>query len=221
MSKTNGTEGSRCRSYDEGEGDLGREELEAIENSVQMLRHHTFASLDIEDIEQEVRLMCLQAIRSGKFNPERQTLSAFLYVWSRSKLLNMHRNLVRRTDGGCTRCRNSDFCEPGGCKVHKRWERVNNAKASLSAPNSLGSNVHLHFCNTESQSEIAVSLSLLDERLPAQLRTDWLQMRDGVSLPASRRIKVEEAVASILGGEDEDEGHPESLGGTTPTRERF
>lgn len=199
---------------DSGEEQLDQSELDAIENSVQMLRHHTFASLDTEDIEQEVRLMCLQAIRSGKFNPERQTLSAFLYVWSRSKLLNMHRNLVRRTDGGCARCRNQDFCEPGGCKVHKRWERVNNAKASLSAPNSLGSNVHLHFSNEDSQNDIAVSLSLIDEILPADLRADWLQMRDGVSLPASRRVKVEEAVASILGGEDEDEGHPESLGGT-------
>ena len=52
------------------------------------------------------------------------------------------------------------------------------------------------------EAELAETIELIDTRLPAELRSAYLQMRDGVRVSKARRALVMDAVRRILEGDD-------------------
>jgi DNA-directed RNA polymerase specialized sigma24 family protein len=182
--------------------------LDAIERSVAILApSFVFGPYDIDDVRQQARLYALEAIEGGKYDPSRP-LENFIYTHCRNRLINLKRDKLHRTDVPCRRCHEGDFCTSDGvCKVYSEWRARNSAKANLMRPVALDrvADEKERRTRTDSTAEGDVQAAelkrLIDEKLPVELRADYLKMLGGVSIPPPRRKVVEAAVKDILRGE--------------------
>jgi hypothetical protein len=71
--------------------------LETIEDVAIRLanKFNGFAYFDCDDIKQEVRIVCLEAL--NKFNPAKGTLGVFLFAHSYNRITNKRRDTTERT----------------------------------------------------------------------------------------------------------------------------
>lgn len=177
---------------------------ETIEIVVNRLSsRYIFGSYLLEDIKQQGRLFALEAVpRWDGVRP----LENFLYRHVKNRLGNLKRDKFRRNDPPCHECFEAvdvSTCHGGSgvCRRHADYEKRNEAKACLA---------RLATAEPESPprgkemepSEVAClreSLSLIEEKLPIELRGDYLRMRAGAKLPRARRELVEKEVRLILG----------------------
>jgi DNA-directed RNA polymerase specialized sigma24 family protein len=168
--------------------------LDAIERSVAILApSFVFGPYDIDDVRQQARLYALEAIEGGKYDPSRP-LENFIYTHCRNRLINLKRDKLHRTDVPCRRCHEGDFCTADGvCKVYSEWRARNSAKANLMRPVALDrvADEKERRTRTDSTAEGDVQAAelkrLIDEKLPVELRADYLKMLGGVSIPPARR----------------------------------
>lgn len=181
--------------------------LEAIEKTVSLLAPtFVFAYYDLDDIKQFGRMEALQLLESEKFDPSRP-LENFLYVHIRRRLLNLWRKKLRRTDAPCLVCHQGEPCGPRGefCSKYASWLRRNQTKANLAQPLALDhiADERERRTRTDASSESDVELDELlrkiDLQLPLEFRQDYLKMREGLSVPKSRRREIESIIQSILG----------------------
>jgi hypothetical protein len=182
--------------------------LEAIERSVAILApSFVFGPYDLDDVRQQARLYALEVLETDKYDASRP-LANFLYTHIRNRLINLKRDKLHRTDVPCKRCHDGDFCTDGGpCKVYSEWRARNSSKANLMRPIALDHVADERERRTRTEStvhgdvETAELKRLIDERLPVELRADYLKMLGGVTIPPARRRAVEAAVKGILKGE--------------------
>lgn len=179
------------------EGMTEAQVLAAIEKTAAILSpSFVFGCYDLDDIKQEARQACLLAL--AKYDPSRP-LENFLYTHVRNRLINLKRNKFRRTDAPCKQCHSGEPCEDGSfCKVYERWVVRNDTKANLMRPSELAGE---SLDEQEGPDEEVIrneTWRLIDERLPASMRTTYLKMRDGVSVPKSKRDEVLAEIRSIL-----------------------
>lgn len=184
--------------------------METIERSACVLApSFVFGYFDLDDIKQTARMFGLEALKrwDGK-----RPLANFLYVHIRNRLINMKRDLLRRTDAPCRGCHEGRPCKDAvgtACPAYAAWAARNNAKASLMRPFAMpeqesgagvsGSGLLDTLCIEEMRERI-------DRELPVELRSTYLKMLDGVPVSRVERAAVAEAVRAILGGEsDHDE----------------
>jgi DNA-directed RNA polymerase specialized sigma24 family protein len=164
---------------------------------------HLFGGAD--DFAQEVILWSLEAVKS--FDPSRGALAGLLYRAARNKCLNKIRDTLTRADPPCAKCHSGSPCgsDGGRCPRYKAWVERNRNKANIHRP--LSASAHPALVETRvspapsaEDATTAQDLSLLiDQELPAELRADYLRMRDtDVAVPLHRRQKVQRAVADIL-----------------------
>lgn len=187
--------------------------LEAIEKVVNVLApSFVFGYFQLEDIQQQSRLFALKVLEKGKYDPSRP-LENFLYTGVYRLLLNLQRDKLKRNEPPCKKCHKGESCEDAydgqRCERYNAWVTRNQAKANLLRPldlnhisdekerrTRLASSVH-------EEVEIDEILKRIDVELPVELRSAYLQMRAGVSVPRAKRQQVEAAVKLILGGEVE------------------
>jgi DNA-directed RNA polymerase specialized sigma24 family protein len=186
--------------------------LQRIDLVVRLLcRNFFFGYFDLDDIKQEGRVEALLALPRydpGGFDEEgepRRKLENFLYAHVRNRLLNFYRNKCRRNDPPCPLChagRHGEHDDGQPCGKYLAWKRRNDAKANLLRPVFMEEAEYTPSTpsTVESDAEVNEALALLDRKLPAELRSDYLRMRGGEKLPKARRARVEAAVRAALGG---------------------
>jgi hypothetical protein len=183
--------------------------LEALEHVVVRLApKYVFGPHSLEDIKQEARMFALQALeKEGGFNPERGSLVQFFWTVCSSRLSNMKRDQMRRTDSPCRRCFSGHFCGEDGrpCPKFAAWRKRGEGKIKLMNASALHDVDEEKESRTRTESAVEAEaetrelLRLIDQKLPAHLRSDWLRMRSGVRLRTEKREAVERAVWAILG----------------------
>lgn len=187
------------------EGMSEEEVLATINRSVEMLCHSfVFGCYDIDDIRQEAWAFALEAM--PRYDPTRP-LGNFVYRHIRNRLLNLKRNKHRRNDPPCMLChRGHQHEHPDGevCVAYRRWKRRNDTKANLARPGGFEgvadekeTNMRLP-CRVGETAECNELLAAIDEKLPPDLRADYLRLRAKEPVPTARRTKVEAAIREIL-----------------------
>src|SRR5579884_2932262 len=185
--------------------------LACIERVVSLLGHRfSFPGYDAEDIEQEGRIMALEALPRYDPRPDAdgrptRPLANFLMAHVRRRLLNLKRDHYRRSDAPCKACHaGTEHERDRRCEVYAEWKARNDAKAKLARPLDI-SGVGDGHAGTRVESDVAATaemnemLGRIDRHLDVELRAAYLQMRAGKSVPRDRRVAVEHAVRHILG----------------------
>jgi DNA-directed RNA polymerase specialized sigma24 family protein len=182
--------------------------LEAIEKSVAILApSFVFGYFDVEDIKQEGRLEAFKVLEKEKYDPDRP-LANFLYTSIRNKYVNLLRDKLRRNDPPCQPCHIGDCCNPTGnaCEPYIAWRDRNAAKSNLMRPLDLAHVADENERRTRLESTVVSDVEtdeivkLIDAKLSVELRSTYLQMRAGVSVPKVKRKQVEDAVRDIIRG---------------------
>lgn len=157
-----------------------------------------------EDVAHEGVIIALEILAGDRYDPSRP-LENFLYVHLKRRLSNLVRRDFFRAEPPCSCC--DAFGAPvAPCKRWLEWHRRNTSKRNLMRPLDMAGVDDEHEPRMSSPSVVhqeAVSEELLgaiDANLPPELRSDYLRMREHVSIPKARRQRVREAVLAIIGG---------------------
>lgn len=195
------------------EGKTEQEVLAAIEKCVGILApSFAFGYFSREDMLQEARLFCLECL--PKFDATRN-LEAFFYSAVKHHLINIHRNKFKRADSPCKVCHKHEYSggvEPtcqqlgGFCTKYAAWKKRNASKAKLVNPSSIdlvtdeqAEKIGLcHDSESEQAMQLKETLELIDRNLPAYMRSTYLKMRDGVSVPKEDAKQVKNFLRELL-----------------------
>lgn len=161
----------------------------------------------VKDIEQQGIIFGLEILDAVNdigepiYDAERP-LENFLHVHIRNRLSNYKRDNYIRTEPPCQCC--PPFSPPAHpCQRWHDWHKRNFAKQNLMRP------IDMHSVSDEGESRMyshhdvegeAIGNELeklIDDKLPVDLRADYMRMRSHVTIPQARRNKVREAVAAI------------------------
>ncbi len=161
-----------------------------------------FGSYTPDDIRQEAVAEGLEAL--PRYDPDRP-LENFLRVHIRNRLLNLIRKEFKRSDPPCRACHKGHRCQYAGkgvCDKYQAWAARNNAKATLArGAGEAGAAETAVSDGIAATAEFSELTARIDAQLPTALRADYLRILAGNHIPKARRLKVEEAVRLILGGE--------------------
>ncbi len=181
--------------------------LEVVEKVVGILsRSFTFGYFDVADIKQQGRLFAIKAME--KYDPSRP-LDNFLYTHVKNRLINFRRDKFRRNDPPCHDCHNSiagetQHADKQYCPKYINWLRLNSAKQNIMNPLDISNICDEREPTTRNESSVVEDiernelLSLIDMKLSVELRSDYLKMQSGESVPKTRREAVKAAVLEIL-----------------------
>ncbi len=165
-----------------------------------------FGYISQEDVAQEARVFAIELLNKGTFDPQRP-LENYLFVHLKRRLINMHRNLVRRADAPCKECHSGTPCQGKHyCKKYEEWFKRNNDKSNLIRPLDINHVSDEHEPRThekstvETEVEINECLELIDKHLPVELRSTYLKMREGAKVTKAKRMEVEGIIKNILKG---------------------
>lgn len=161
---------------------------------------------DLDDFRQQVALWALTAL--PKFDPARGTLGAFVHRHARFRAMNAIRDQITRDDPPCKSCHAGVPCDKAGdaqqCSTYARWLKRNVSKMNIARPLSTGDHpdrgegLAWYTPDVEGGVLDADLMRFIDERLPAGVRGDYLQLMAGEAVISSRRAAVRRAVAAIL-----------------------
>ncbi len=168
-----------------------------------------FGYFTVEDIKQQACLFACEAL--ARYDPSRP-LENFLFTHVRNRLINFKRDNYKRTDCPCRLCygnlpgqtRHDDgrFCEK-----FIIWQRRNTRKQNILLPLDIGNISDENEPNTRKESTVVQEvetieiLEIIDRELPVELRSQYLQMKEGLSVPKAKRTEIENTVNDILRGE--------------------
>lgn len=199
-----------------------QEVLTIIEKVVTVLApNFTFGHYDVSDIKQEGTIMALEAIDKDKYDSSRP-LENFLYTHVKNRLINLKRNKFARHEPPCSSC---PFFDPDNklslcknqCSAYEdkmecsRWEIYitrNIAKRNLQEPMDIGDVDDEYEDNMKYQADPINTVvdseffKKIDGRLDPSLRSDFMKLMAGVTIPKKKREKVRQAIEEILYGED-------------------
>lgn len=181
--------------------------LSATEKVVNILcPSFAFGFYDVDDMKQQARIFAIQAM--AKYDPTRP-LDNFLYTHIKNRLINFRRDNFRRNDPPCLTCYNSingETAHPDGqyCEKYLAWLRRNTTKQNIMNPLDISNISDENEPNTRRESTVLAEietqelLDLIDMKLDVELRSTYLQMQAGESVPKAKREQVEAAVLLIV-----------------------
>lgn len=143
---------------------------------------YVFTGYDVDDIEQEAFLIGVAGLE--KYDPSRP-LENFMYTHINNRLKTFKRNNYYRMDYGSS--------------AQKLQDRKRNLLEPMCLDNIYNICAQDHIVSDAHLNEI---LDLIDRKLPAHLRTDYLKLQSNSSLPKSRKAVVIDAIEKIINGED-------------------
>ncbi len=174
---------------------LSNEDLNTIVRvATQVSPKYCFGSHEREDMIQEGIRIGLEGLRHYK---EELPLENFMRVHIKNRLINFKRDNYYRYE------KTADATKAAV------WAARNKLRQNLMSPLEISEVEHKvplvdNVIEDASYNEL---IHMIKVKLPAALRTDFLRMVDGVSLPAIRRIRIQEEVQLILqpqqGGQNE------------------
>lgn len=144
-----------------------------------------FASYEAEDIEQEAFLMGVEGLdRYDSSKP----LENFMYTHINNRLKNFKRDNYYRFDYG-------------------NAQRIQDRKKNILEPMDIAA---LYSVSTEdetvSNAHIAETVELIDRKLPAELRGDYLRLQTNSPLPKGRKAIIIQVIEDIVNGDYDEEG---------------
>lgn len=147
---------------------------------------YVFASYAIEDIEQEAFLIGIAGLE--KYDQNRP-LENFMYTHISNRLKTFKRDNYYRLDYGTAA------------------QKIQDRKKNLLEPVDIDVIYGVYSRDqSTTNAQINETLELIDRKLPAHLRRDYLKLQSNASLPKGRKAIVIEAVERIINGEDYEEG---------------
>lgn len=191
---------------------MTEEELKIIEEVSNSIAYkYTFGYYDIDDIKQEIVLLCLEAI--DKYDPSKGTkLKTFLWTNAKNRLFNLKRNKCERPKP-CLTCPlynlnvNSQcdkFDDKQDCVEYYRWYAINSTKKNIMSP------IGIHIVKDYQENNMKVDfeadtafdcnevVDLIDNNISIANRSLWLKLKNDIKLKKAEKAKVLEEIASIL-----------------------
>lgn len=186
--------------------------LQAVSKVVNILaRSFKFGYFEIEDIKQQAYIFAIEAM--PRYDQSRP-LDNFLYTHIKFRLINFRRDKFRRNDPPCQLCYgtlagNTPHEDKQYCSAYNSWLKRNRAKQNLMNTLDISNICDGDEPTTREESTVLEDieqrelLSLIDIKLPVELRQVYLQMQAGESVPKAKRLEVEKAVLDIIGENSE------------------
>lgn len=152
-----------------------------------MVSKYKFGYYDVDDMRQEAFIIGWLVL--PKFNGS-APLENFLSVHIRRRLLNFHRDHYYRSDI------KDDMSKRSKNNITKK-----NLIDTISIDNVQDENEDNMFYYIEFIDDIECEevLKLIDINLDINLRTDYLRMRDGITIIKAKKDRIYEAINEILG----------------------
>jgi len=185
------------------------EVLHIIERAVSYLApSFKFGYFDIDDMKQEGTIFCIEALPSFNFKKSNQddvkdALLTFLKTHVRWRFLNMRRKSLTRLEPplcDCELCK-EDSANRLDCKKYSNWVQRNMAKRSLMEPFDVDE-IHTRDVSFEDNfNEKVLStdiINILNQHIPASIRTDYRMFIDGVKIPKNKRDNLIQHMKEIL-----------------------
>lgn len=186
--------------------DLTEEQVMTAMNKAVALLAQTFSFgyFDSDDIRQEAYIFGLEAL--SRYDPSRP-LENFLYSHIKNRLINFKRDKYHRTDPPCKICAEHGKHPDGSvCTKYAAWKKRNSSKQNLMRP--------LDIQNLSDENEKSVRQShniideatltearnLIDDHLSIELRSIYLRIKAGESVPKAKRVKLENALRDLIYG---------------------
>lgn len=155
---------------------------------------YVFGIYDREDIEQEAFIIGIDALNLYDNDSPQAPLSAFLYTFIRCKLKNFKRDNSVRSSSNCNNCKTFDPECPSCIK------RENNERAKYNLSYPLDIDKVEKACVEQSENiNIDELLSLVNQKLPVEMREDYLKIKENVYVPKKRKEQIEHKVLEIVG----------------------
>lgn len=147
---------------------------------------YTFASYAVEDIEQEAFLIGIAGLE--KYDPSRP-LENFMYTHISNRLKTFKRDNYYRLDYG------------------SNAQKIQDRKKRLLEPMDIEALYNV--CTTDTthaEADVRETLDIIDQKLPAHLRRDYLKLQSNSPLPKGRKAHIIKTVEDILNGDYNEEG---------------
>ena len=156
-------------------------ESEVVATITKVARHlspkYTFSPYDVEDIFQEAFIIGMEGLE--KYDSGRP-LSGFMFTHISNRLKNFKRDKYYRLDIG-----NAQQIQNTKKNLNEAFDI--DALYSVCSPDQTSDNAHLK--------EI---LQLIDEKLPAEYRRDYLKLKTNSSLPKGRKATIIKVIKEII-----------------------
>lgn len=184
--------------------------IDAMERVARRLApNFKFGSHTVDDIKQQAYLYACQGLAS--YDPSRP-LDNFLFTHVRNRLINFKRDNHKRTDCPCRLCYamlpgHTKHEDGKFCDKFNVWNNRNVRKQNVISPLDIGNISDENEPTTRYESTISQDvetieiLEKIDRELPVELRISYLHMKEGLSVPKSKRLEIELVVNEILGGD--------------------
>lgn len=161
----------------------------------------TFSYYDREDIEQEVRLMCIQFIdKNGKI--EEISLYNLLFTHCRNGLIDIRRAKSSKTVNPCLYCKHNKggICDKHkgliDCKKYQRLLLNNRKKHDLSNVYDT-SDEPFEVVDLGAELDKKTIWEEIDRAIPPDLRHDYIRYLDGISLPYYNKQIILKTIRNI------------------------
>jgi DNA-directed RNA polymerase specialized sigma24 family protein len=177
---------------------------------LQLARNYTFGSYTYKDICQEAFVEALKALhkKTGVCYDPSRPLDDFLFIHIDNRLRNLRRNKFNKQKIPCKTCplfdrkgeRAKSQClkyeNRLDCNLYSDWHFYNNRKMQLnSAGGKPPRTTDEPAMREQDRGEL---LALIDNKLSANLRADFLKILGGVTVPRKRKVEVQDAVKAII-----------------------
>lgn len=164
-----------------------------------LVSKYKFGFFEVEDMRQEGMVFALEVMPNYD---ESRPLENFLSVHIKNRFLNLRRDKYNRLDKPCIRCKFYDpekkesenectlFQDKNDCEKLALWQIRNERKQNLTESASI--------CNTvedcESLNELFPDtkdlISLIEQKLPQDMYSDYLRFMRGGIIPTQRKTKL-------------------------------
>jgi DNA-directed RNA polymerase specialized sigma24 family protein len=196
--------------------------LEATNRVLNLLAtKFVFTYHQLDDIKQQGMLFAIKIMATNKYDTARP-LENFLYTHLRNQFINYKRDNYIRNEPPCLTCifydpsrtKSSDQCTAFGtkqeCEKLQSWNHRNAVKRNIIQPIDVES-VMDYGCAKKSDIVLLEMESqelerLIDDKLPMDMRADYLRLRAGEPVSKSRKLTIRNAVADILAESGDSEG---------------
>jgi len=167
-----------------------------------------FAYYETDDIVQEGLILAMDAYDSwdGVRDP-----APFIYRHLKNRLHNLFRKKCRRSDSPCKKCAAGFSClgtDGKYCEKYLKWEETQNRRTKVlifgqfkstdNFDSSLQDKIESEEVDLVEQVSLGEIKALVDEKIPVELRSDYLRYISGDKMTQSSRNKIKEELGKII-----------------------
>lgn len=169
----------------------------------------------LDDMKQNARAFAIEGL--SYYEASKGSLDTFLWIFVHNRLYNDKRNKSERpkpcldcplraydphlknSKSGCTA-----FEDKMDCKDFSSWQRINAPKKNLMNLVGISTVVDENeermkvSQDIDTQIDYSDIVDLIDNKIPNNLRKDWIKLKTGITLPKSDKRKLIEEIKNIL-----------------------